>query len=132
MRKLQLFYTCTAASPDTFTALNPLPMERIQAGTRLLLGDAVQGQPPNAPAKGDYFLRVWIAELGKWGLYRPGRGVDPNELPNAVMSTEGMIESGFTINPRPAPDPHDQCFIYTKEKLWLAVPKGIDPAVRSF
>lgn len=57
---------------------------------------------------------------------RRGR-VDPNELPNAVMSTESMIESGFTLNPSPAPDPHDKCFIYTKEKLWLEVPKGTDP-----
>lgn len=103
-------------------------MRTIQPGERPLLGDAVHGQPPNAPAKGDYFLRVWIAELEKWGLYRPGRGVDPNELPNAVMSTEAMIESGFTINQSPASDPHDQCFIYTKDKLWLAVPKGADPA----
>lgn len=102
-------------------------METIHPGTRLLLGAAVHGQPPNTPAKGDYFLRVWIAELEKWGLYRPGRGVDPNELPNAVMSTEGMIEAGFTVQLHPAPDPHDPCFIYTQEKLWLAVPKGTDP-----
>ena len=28
----------------------------------------------------------------------------------------------------PAPDPHDQCFIYTKQKFWLALPKVTDPA----
>lgn len=113
---------------DTFTAsINPWTMETMHPGTTLLLGDAVHGQPPNTPTKGDYYLRVWIAELEKWGLYRPGRGVDPNALPNAVMSTEGMIEGGFTVTHAPGPDAHDQCFIYTKEKLWLAVPKGTDP-----
>ena len=105
-------------------------MEPIGPGTRLLLGDAVSGQLPNTPAKGEFFLRVWIAELGKWGLYRPGRGVDPNALPNAVMSTEAMIESGFTVTHDPVPDPHDQCYIYTKDRLWLAVPKGTDPLGR--
>lgn len=102
-------------------------MEPMHTGTKLLLGDAVHGQLPNTPTEGDYYLRVWIAELEKWGLYRPGRGVDPNALPNAVMSTEGMVECRFTVTHAPDPDPHDQCFIYTKEKLWLAVPKGTDP-----
>ena len=105
----------------------PATMSKIDNAKQLLLGDAVHGQPPDTPTKGDYFLRVWIAELAKWGLYRPGRGVDPNELPNAVMSTEGMIESGFTLNHSPAADPKDTCFIYTQEKLWLEVPKGTDP-----
>jgi len=102
-------------------------MEPIHAGTRLLLGDAVQGQPMNTPAKGDYFLRVWIEELAKWGLYRPGRGVDPLELPNAVLSTEEMIRFGFTLTRDPEPDAHEKVFIYTTGKLWKEVAKGTDP-----
>ena len=103
-------------------------MAKIHAGTKLLLGDAVKGQPMNTTDQGDYFLRVWIAELGKWGLYRPGRGVDPNELPNAVMSTLEMIDGGFTLTPDPEPDAQDGCFIYTRDKIWLEVPKGTDPS----
>jgi hypothetical protein len=105
----------------------PVIVDTIHEGTRLLLGDAVNGQPMNTTVKSDYFLRVWIVDLLKWGLYRPERAVDPNELPNAVMSTEEMVERGFTLIRDLAPLADDKVFIYTVGQPWKEVPKGTDP-----